>query len=136
LEQIAEVDLAESGGIGVGHEVCIPCFPIGTEANPAGWPVLRRGIIATHPLTPLSLAETFYVDSSSFGGESGAPVVWWQGDGVHVIGVISSMQRQTEKTKTALEEKVTHLPLGLGIAVQSPLLKELMSGEKAENARH
>lgn len=124
--QLATESLAESGKIGVGKEVCIPCYPIGTESNPAGWPVLRRGTIASHPLTPLVEAETFFVDFSSFGGESGAPVVWWQGDKVWVIGVISSMQRQTETSRTQLEEKTTHLPLGLGIAVQSPFLLEML----------
>ncbi len=126
LSQIAKEDVAKKGTIEVGDEVCIPCFPVGTESNKAGWPVLRRGTIATHPLTPLAEAETFFVDSSSFGGESGAPVVAWKGDAVFVIGVISSMQRQTEKSKTQLEEKTTHLPLGLGIAVQSPFLRELI----------
>ncbi len=127
LDQLAPEGMAKKGEIGVGREVCIPCFPVGTEANEAGWPVLRRGTVATHPLTPLAEAETFFVDVSSFGGESGAPVVAWKGDKVFVIGVVSSMQRQTEKSKTALEEKTTHLPMGLGIVVQSPFLRDMIA---------
>ncbi len=125
-DQIAKRDVAEKGVIGVGREVCIPCYPVKTEANAAGWPILRRGTIASHPLAPLEVAETFFVDSSSFGGESGAPVVAWEGEDALVIGVITSMQRQTDRTKTPLEERISHMPLGLGIAVQSPLLRSLL----------
>jgi hypothetical protein len=129
LERLATAEEMEAGLCGVGAEVCIPCYPIGTEANPAGWPILRRGTIATHPLAPVSEAENFFIDSSSFGGESGAPVVFWKADEWHVIGIVTSMQRQTDRTVTPLEERVSHLPLGLGIAVQSAFLFDLLEGE-------
>ncbi len=129
FSEIATSKQMEEGLAKVGADVCIPCYPVGTEANPAGWPVLRRGSIATHPLAPVTEAETFFVDSSSFGGESGAPVVFWKGEEWHVIGVITSMQRQTDRTVTPLEERVSHLPLGLGIAVQSAFLIDLIAGE-------
>ncbi len=126
FDRIATEDVAQKGIIGVGREICIPCYPIKIEANPSGWPLLRRGTIASHPLTPLKSAQTFLVDSSSFGGESGAPVVAWEGKDVLVVGVIIGMQRQTDRTKTPLEERISHLPLGLGIAVQSPYLRALL----------
>lgn len=129
FDRLATADEMEKDLCGVGAEVCIPCYPIGTEANPAGWPILRRGTIATHPLAPVTEAENFFIDSSSFGGESGAPVVFWKGDEWHVIGVVTSMQRQTDRTVTPLEERVSHLPLGLGIAVQSAFLVDLISEE-------
>lgn len=125
-DRIATEEVVVDGVIGVGREVCIPCYPVKTEANAAGWPILRRGTIASHPLVPLREAPTFFVDSSSFGGESGAPVVAWEGGDILVVGVITSMQRQTDRTVTPLEERVSHMPLGLGIAVQSPFLRTLL----------
>ena len=73
------------------------------------------------------------VDSSSFGGESGAPVVAWEGGDVLVIGVITSMHRQTDKTKTPLEERISHMPLGVGhcyaVAVFAEAVGILIGGQ-------
>lgn len=126
MDQIANAQFAAEGKVRVGQSICIPCFPANLEANKAGWPVLRRGSIATHPLTPLKSARTFFVDSSSFGGESGAPVVMWVGEKAYVVGLITSMQRQSDKTKSPFEERTVHTPLGLGIAVQSPFVREVI----------
>lgn len=113
----------------VGDSLHVPCYPIGTEANVAGWPVLRSGMVATHPLAPVADHPTFFVDMSSFGGESGAPAILRQGDRWRVVGVVVGMQRQTEQTRTPLEEKTTHLPLGLAITVQSALLWDILPEE-------
>lgn len=126
FESVVGEDMAANGKLGVGREICVPCYPVKTEANKAGWPILRRGTIASHPLTPLSEAPTFFIDASSFGGESGAPVVAWDGENVFVVGVVTSMQRQTDKTRTPMEERTVHTPLGLGIAVQSAFLRGMM----------
>lgn len=126
LNQIAVAKFAEDGKIRVGQDVCIPCFPANLEANKAGWPILRRGSIASYPLFPLASAKRFFVDSSSFGGESGAPVVAWVDGKALVVGLITSMQRQTDKSKLPFEERIVHTPLGLGIAVQAPLVREVI----------
>ena len=135
IDQIATVQFAAEGKVRVGQNICIPCFPANLEANPAGWPVLRKGSIASHPLTPLASAKTFLVDSSSFGGESGAPVVIWQGERAYVVGIITSMQRQTDKSKMPFEERTVHTPLGLGIAVQSPFVREVIERVEKKAAK-
>lgn len=133
--QIAAADFAKEEKVRVGQDICIPCFPAKLEANKAGWPILRRGSIASHPLTPLSSAKTFLVDSSSFGGDSGAPVVVSVDGKAYVIGLIIGMQRQTDKTKMTFEERTVHTPLGLGIAVQSPLVREVIEQWKKKSAK-
>ena len=45
------------------------------EANKAGWPILRHGTIATHPLVPIDDVPTLLVDYSHFGGDSGSAAV-------------------------------------------------------------
>ena len=75
------------------------------------------------------------MDSSSFGGESGAPVVMWQGERAYVVGIITSMQRQTDKSKMPFEERTVHTPLGLGIAVQSPFVREVIERVEKKAAK-
>lgn len=121
--QLADARPAAEGKIRVGLEVFVPCFPARLEANPAGWPVLRRGSIATHPLVPLAAAKTILVDYSEFGGDSGAPVVIQNGAEPLVVGLVIAMQRQTDKSSTPFEERTVHTPLGLAVVVQSPLVR-------------
>ena len=123
-DQIGPASFAEDRKIRVGQDVCIPCFPAKTEGNSAGWPVLRRGSIATHPLTPLAEAKTMFVDYSHFGGDSGAPVVASIGDEAIVVGLVIAMQRQTDRSVMPLEERTVHTSLSLAIAVQSPFVRE------------
>ncbi len=122
--QLADEKWAADRRIRVGQEVRIPCFPAQLEANEAGWPVLRTGWIATHPLTPLASAKTMLVDYSQFGGDSGAPVVACDGQEPLVVGLVFAMQRQTDKISMPFEERTVHTSLGLAIAVQSPFLRE------------
>lgn len=124
LKQIADEKWAADRKVRVGRDVCIPCFPAQVEANEAGWPILRKGSIATHPLTPLASAKTMYVDYSHFGGDSGAPVVICDGKEPVVVGLVIAMQRQTDKSSTPFEERTVHTPLGLAIAVQSPFIRQ------------
>jgi hypothetical protein len=122
--QIADGKFADEGKFGVGQDVYVPCFPAQLEANAAGWPILRRGSIASHPLTPVSSVQTMLVDYSSFNGDSGAPVVMWLEKEPIVVGIVSAMHRQTDKTTTPFEERTVHTSLGLGIAVQSPFIRQ------------
>lgn len=124
--QIASPQLAQDRKVRVGQDVCIPCYPAGVEANAAGWPILRKGSIATHPLTPLSSARTMFVDYSHFGGDSGAPVVAWIDNQAVVVGVVVAMQRQTDRISMPFEERTVHTPLDLAIAVQSPFIRQMI----------
>lgn len=124
LRQIADTRFAEERRVRVGDDVFIPCFPAKLEANPVGWPILRKGSIATHPLTPLASAKTLMVDYSHFGGDSGAPVTLQAGEEPIVVALVVGMQRQSVKTVTPVEERTVHTPLDLAISVQSPLVRE------------
>ena len=43
-------------------ELFVLGFPYGTEANLAGFPILRSGRIASYPLTPTKIVKTFLLD--------------------------------------------------------------------------
>lgn len=134
IARVATEAFVEDGRIRVGLDVCIPGFPATLESSPAGWPVLRRGSIASHPLAPLAQVRSFLVDVSSFGGESGAPVVAAIDGRATVIGLISGMQRQTDKATMPFEERVMHTPMGLGIAIPSAFILELMDNKGSSDA--
>lgn len=124
LAQLATPKDVEDERVRVGQDVLIPCYPAKLEANEAGWPILRKGMIATYPLAPVASARTFLVDVSTFGGDSGAPVaVAGQAD-VLVAGIVVGMQRQTDRSSLPFEEKTVHMPLGLAIVVQAAFVRE------------
>ncbi len=127
LNQIADTRHVEDRIVRVGQDVFIPCFPAQVEANSAGWPLLRKGSLATHPLTPVARTPTMFVDYSHFGGDSGAPVVATVNGEPLVVGLVFAMLRQTDKSTTAFEERTQHTPLGLGIAVQAPLIRQTIN---------
>ncbi len=137
LSQLADEADVTAGRVRVAQEIWIPTYPAQLEANAAGWPVLRRGTIATHPLKPVREVKTFLVDAATFGGDSGAPVVVHSGasaeepDGSEpmVVGLILGMHRQTDRSTMPFEEKTTHMPLGLAIVLQAPFAREVVEAE-------
>ena len=128
VERFLNADGAGNSRVEVGQDVWLPGYPAQLEANPAGWPVLRRGMIATHPLSPVASVPTMLVDIRSFGGDSGGPLFVLVDGKPHVAGVIVGMQRQTDRTVSPFEERTVHTPLGLGIAVQADLVARVIGG--------
>jgi len=74
LAWLAEDETFERFGLGPGDEMMVLGFPRGLSANPAGFPILRSGRIASYPLGPASAFPTFLMDFSVFPGNSGGPV--------------------------------------------------------------
>jgi hypothetical protein len=124
INQLAAESILQEWKIRVGQQVSIPCFPAKLEANEAGWPILRRGFVATHPLTPVKSVRTILIDANTFGGDSGAPVVVTSEDKSLVIGLALGMLRQTDSASLSFEQLTFHTPLGLAIVVQAPFIRE------------
>ena len=57
-----------------GDELLCLGFPLTTEANDAGFPVLRSGRIASYPLIPTKDIKSFLFDFYVLQGNSGGPV--------------------------------------------------------------
>lgn len=124
FEQLAGEAQVVDRTVRVGRETWIPCFPAKLEGNEAGWPVVRHGSVASHPLAPVKAAKTMLIDYKNFGGDSGAPVAMILNDRPLVIGVVSGMHRQTDRSTLPFEERTMHTPLGLSIVVQAAYLRE------------
>lgn len=132
-DQIVEESQLENRVVRVGLDAWIACYPAKLEANNAGWPVLRKGTIASHPLVPVRSVKTFLVDYNVFGGDSGAPVAVTIENRLFITGVASSMQRQTDRMNMPFEERVVHTPMGLSIVVQAAYLRETLTFLKVKD---
>ena len=135
MDQLADRRQIEAGVVAVGRRVWVACFPAQLEVNKAGWPILRHGTIATHPLLPIEKVPTLLIDYSHFGGDSGSAAVVDDGGRAVVVGVVVGMQRQTDRTTSPFEERTTHTPLDLAITVQAALVHETIEAwRKDRNA--
>lgn len=70
----ADDAIMEKFEIHPGDELLCLGYPKGAEANPAGFPILRGGRIASFPLTPVKDIKSFLFDFQIYGGNSGGPV--------------------------------------------------------------
>ncbi len=132
IRQVADATWAAERKLRVGGDVYIPGYPATLEGNEAGWPLLRRGSVATHPLLPLEGAQRVFINAVTFGGDSGAPVAFPHGDDVKIVGLVVGLQRQTSRSETPFEERVSHMPMALAITVQAPFIHDTIALLKKE----
>lgn len=123
-DRIADESWTATRKVRTGQDVFVPCFPFRLETNPSGWPVLRKGSLATYPLTPAAAAKTMLVDYAHFEGDSGSPVVAYPKNEPLVVGLVFALMRNSSTITTPFEERKTHFPLDLAIAVQSPFVRD------------
>jgi len=133
LEHIATDEDLKSR-VPAGTYIRLLCYPAQYEANGAGFPILRHGVIASFPIAPAALQKTFLIDFTTFAGDSGGPVFAVLESAPNtppklcLVGVVISQQWSDEKIKVSdREDRVIRHPFGLGTAVNSHLLRELIS---------
>ena len=128
LDQLARAEDFTNGRIRLGKDIWVFCFPAQLEANGAGLPVLRHGSIASLPLRPLASDRTFLVDCTTFGGDSGAPVMVEERGATRpagvIVGLVVGMERETDKVTMPFEERTVHHPLGLAIVAHSEIIRQ------------
>lgn len=126
-----------------GTYVRLLCYPAQFEANNAGFPILRHGVMATYPLAPTNIYKTFMIDFTTFAGDSGGPVfgvldnAGGPGAGaLKLLGVVISQQWSDEKVKVSdREDRIIRHPFGLGTAVNSQLLRDLIAKSGVEEKK-
>jgi len=139
-ESIATDEVFENKLIIPGDKLFILGYPFGLEANDAGFPILRTGTVASHPLSPIKYYKTFLLDFDVFGGNSGGPVFvqnrHFYGDIKlqpfnYLVGiVIKNYQEYRLKQNSNEKEKVQEL--GLAIVVHAQYMKELLQTIKVK----
>lgn len=135
LECLASEQILES--VSVGDAVWLAVFPERSEASGAGFPIVRSGGIASYPITPVKPHPMFLVDTTSWTGDSGGPVVHQTlrssaGDPI-VLGVVRGMRNITETVRESrfVERKINY-PLGITEALHAALARELIEQLLAE----
>ncbi|HEY2752818.1 serine protease [Phenylobacterium sp.] len=73
-DYLADDDSFSKYQVGAGDEMMALGFPRGLAANPAGFPILRAGRVASFPIAPAKIFPTFLLDFAVFPGNSGGPV--------------------------------------------------------------
>jgi hypothetical protein len=73
-DYLAADDTFSKYQVGAGDEMMALGFPRGLAANPAGFPILRAGKVASFPIAPAKVYPTFLLDFAVFPGNSGGPV--------------------------------------------------------------
>lgn len=126
---LATDDLAQSSGYTVGSGVVVLGFPTRFEVNGAGFPVARRGGVASFPVIPMAKNPTVIVDFTTFEGDSGGPVFMRLNGGNGkplLVGLVVSQFRHTEKLKTFTGTQTIHHSLGLSTVVQAEAIRETL----------
>lgn len=124
LEQILVEGEKPARNLRLGKDAWVASFPAKAEANQAGQPILRRGTVASRPFLPGSVSNTYLVDAPAFGGDSGAPVMVLENGRPVVAGLVAGMIRETDRSVTPFEEKVTHMPLGISIVIHARFIRQ------------
>lgn len=129
---IAKPDAME--GVHVGDAVRLSVFPERAESNDAGFPILRGGSIASFPLVPVKPHPIFMIDTTSWTGDSGGPVMHSTSrspsGGPMVIGIVRGMRSVTDTTRESrFVERRSRYPLGISEAIQASLVWEFVPEE-------
>jgi S1-C subfamily serine protease len=135
-DNLADDELLKKFEVHPGDEVRCLGYPLGLEANDAGFPVLRSGKIASYPLVPTDYYKTFLFDFKVFKGNSGGPVYLSDrnrfyggslrlGETVHfIIGLVSEEELFSQRIPGVYSDEVRQLQLDLGIVVHASLIRK------------
>ena len=119
------------GEASAGESVRSAVYPERSEANPPGFAILRGGTIASFPLIPVAANPAFLVDTTTWTGDSGGPVMHGvmrteQGDPI-LIGFVRGMRNITDTTRESrFVEKRVHYPLGIAEVTPASFLLDLI----------
>lgn len=139
INVLANDDILTRFEIHPGDEMFCLGYPFGTEANEAGFPILRSGKVASFPLVPTQKNESFLLDFKIFKGNSGGPVyfagsnrtyggITHIGENIHFIaGLVSQEFTVTETIRSLYETKQQTYPLSLSIIIHASHILETIN---------
>jgi len=147
IDLLADDAFMQKYEIHPGDELLCLGYPLGVEANPQGFAILRSGRIASFPLTPAKAVRSFLYDFEVFGGNSGGPVYFVDksrtyGGTTHlgetissVVGLVTQEKVQPNRSVKILEDSSdkrryevteTREDLNLAVVVPSQFIKETL----------
>ncbi len=135
IDQLATTD-ALRAAFRPGLPVFAPGYPFSIEGSPAGYPILRHGILASYPPPGRDDPPTFLVDMAMFQGYSGSPVYVARpataktaaGDPQPlVLGMITRQHELTSDFKGPFETRKVRYLLDLAVVLRAPALRDLIA---------
>ena len=121
-----------------GDELFSLGFPFGAF-TPPNFPILRSGRIASFPLTPSNIYNSFLLDIEIFKGNSGGPVYfidkgrYFEGK-IHlsnivqfIIGIIIREYSIEEKVESLYEVSIKKHPLSLAVVIHATYIRETIN---------
>ncbi len=129
LSCLADEAAILSAKVQYGSSLRILGYPTRFEANKAGFPILRHGSIASHPLPPIGPHPTFLADFTTFSGDSRGPVlhVGEVNAAPLVLGIVLSQHRNDEKVVSMYEQRTIHTPLMLSDILHATFIRETIA---------
>lgn len=110
-------------------------FPLGQESNQYGFPIVRKGILSSYPITPGKLVGNYLLDIKIFKGNSGGPVYFVQSSRTYrgemhiettqfIAGLISKERVKITQVKSAYKTSVEAQQLDLAEVVPGVFIIE------------
>lgn len=126
LRQVADERTLAEAAVTVGTPLFFFSFPGLVEANSAGFPIYREGVISGYPLFPVKEFPVCRVSMPAHGGDSGAPVSLSKtpDNKPLIVGLIASRMLNDDKLLSKGENIEFKRDLSLGGMVQSPFIRE------------
>jgi hypothetical protein len=128
LSAIADAEAIAQGVLGSGDDVRMLCYPHRFESHGAGFPVVRQGVVSSHPIAPVKPHPTFLLDVTTFAGDSGGPVIIPSPDDSKaplVVGIVRGQHFNDERVELSRHEtRIIKHPLGVAIISQADFARE------------
>jgi hypothetical protein len=122
-----------------GQQLSCLGYPLGFEGNPAGFPILRTGTVASYPLTPITNYPTFMFNFEVFGGNSGGPVYLSSPARLYdenaaadatidvILGIVVLDATFNETAAITGKPRSTATSVGISTVVQSQVIRDLIA---------
>ena len=126
-DYLAADDTFSKYQVGAGDEMMALGFPRGLAANPAGFPILRAGRVASFPIAPAKIFPTFLLDFTVFPGNSGGPV-FMSGPARRASSEPGQPRQDVEFIAGLLTQQVelNSERLGIGIVTNAKYIRETL----------
>lgn len=125
---LAQEEKLKSTSVHIASPLLVMTYPQRFEAHPSGLPIARQAIFASPPTLPAVENPTFFVDFTTFAGDSGGPAFVSTSDNQPlIVGLVLAQSHQEEKTIGEYEEKLVRRPLGLGTVLHSRFIIETLN---------
>ena len=123
---LADEKTAQARGLTVGSRLFYFGYPFRTEANSAGFPLLREGVVSGYPLFPAARYPMFFVSASTFAGDSGAPVTLADPADPKplVVGLIATRTQQNDTLKSDEWDVTFKRDMALGSLLHAAYIRE------------